>query len=69
MTKWIAKIDDRLDKAGYFDQPTGQKTNFARANPEVDALLSFKNGWPVHSQAAGDILSRLAPERKVTYAK
>lgn len=69
LTKWITKIDDRLDKAGYYAVPTGGKTQFAREHPEVDALVSLKYGNPVHSERAGAILLSLAPERKVEYAK
>lgn len=68
-TKELAAIDRKLNAAGYYDQPQGTKTQFARAHPEVDALLSYRNGWPVHSQQAGNILLKLAPERTVTYAR
>lgn len=69
LTKWISKIDDRLSQAGYYAVPTGGKTQFQREHPEVDALVSAKYGGPVHSQAAGDVLHRLLPERQVTYAR
>lgn len=69
LTQWISKIDDRLNKAGYYDVPSGQKTAFARSHPDVDALLSAKYGNPVHTEQAAKILVSLLPERKVTYAK
>jgi hypothetical protein len=65
----IKSIETTLNQKGYYDVPTGSKTQFAREHPDVDALLSWLYGNPVHSQQAGQILQSLAPERKVTYAR
>ncbi len=66
LTKWISKIDDRLNTLGYYDVPTGSKTAFQRTHPDADALVSLKYGGPVHSEAAARILLTMAPERKGT---
>lgn len=68
-TNAVKALDEKIKATGYYDAAEGTKTQFRRENPQADAMMALKYGGPVRTQAAADMLKRIAPERTVEIRK